>query len=523
MAYNYYGTNLVGAGTQISAVTGDNYFIDHGTTIGSTDTIAISGLNATHVRFTILGSIFANSTGMYFTENNGTVLNIDIDIGATGSVASDGDAIGIYGDTSVIGGRVTISNDGRIQGADDGVYVYHIDEFRLTNTGTIKTDDSSTSDYSVYALSNSTHIINSGLIGAYDNSYAIFVSAPVNGVDGGQNTIVNTGTIYADLNRGAINSIDKIDHVTNEGFIHGNVQIDNGESQFAPWADTLINSGQIIGNVETGYGDDAVTNTGLIIGWVALGSGDDILNGETGNVQGAIYGDSGNDIIKSGIGDDIILGGTGADEIHGGAGIDTASFQQASSGVRANLQRGVGLKGEALGDRYFSIENLLGSYHDDALLGDDLANVIEGADGADTLNGEGGNDLLFGEFGDDTLIGGDGDDILNGGLGRDILWGGEGVDIFEFLDVDESGIGSSRDVIKDFEQGVDLINLASMGATSFSAGGFTSTAGEVTYKLIGGGTKTVIEYDHDGDGAADFQILMTNGGFTMTADDFVLG
>ena len=291
----------------------------------------------------------------------------------------------------------------------------------------------------------------------------------------------------------------------------------------------IFNSGIIITTGDgyainmTNTDTDIIRNTGEISGGIVLGGGDDQFLGENGIVDGEISGGAGDDIIWSGIGNDLLNGGTGRDKLHGGAGNDTATYEDSSAGVRVNLTSNRGRGGDARGDWLFDIENLIGSDYDDTLIGDAISNILEGGDGADTLNGEGGNDFLFGGSGDDTLIGGDGDDILNGGLDRDILWGGEGADIFEFLDVEESGIGSSRDVIKDFEQGVDLIDLAAMGATSFSAGGFTSTAGEVTFKLIGGGTKTVIEYDHDGDGAADFQILMTNGGFTMTSDDFVLG
>ena len=266
-----------------------------------------------------------------------------------------------------------------------------------------------------------------------------------------------------------------------------------------------------------------ITNTGEIHGDIQLGNLDDVLQGSTGFINGTIDARSGDDLIKSGIGDDMINGGSGRDKMYGGEGNDTATYEGSSAGVRVSLTSNRGRGGEARGDWLFDIENLIGSNQDDVLIGNAVSNILEGGNGADTLNGEGGIDFLFGEIGDDTLIGGDGDDILNGGLGRDILWSGDGADIFEFLDVAESGTGSSRDVIKDFEQGADLIDLSAMGATSFSAGGFTMTAGEVSARLIGGGSKTLVEYDDDGDGVADFKILINNGGFTIAADDFILG
>ena len=523
MAYIYYNSNLVGNSYQIITATSTSYFIEVGTTIGSLTGIAIYGLDATNLAFTILGNVFADGDAIFLDESEGTEIFVDIRVGANGSITSDQDAIEIQGDFSTIGGRVTINNQGLISGGDDGIYIVNIDEVRITNSGVIESIDYDTLDYAIFARSNTSFISNTGHIGTYDDSYAIYVIAPSNGELGGMNTIVNTGSIHVGFNEGAIHSSDKTDHVTNEGSIHGDLYLDRGENQNETYEDVLINSGQIVGRIFMGFGTDQIDNTGFIDGPVYLGEGDDVFYGETGTSEGAVIGGPGDDVIKSGIGDDLLNGGTGRDKLYGGAGNDTATYENSATGVRVNLTTNRGRGGEATGDRLFDIENLIGSDYDDTLIGSAVSNTLQGGDGADTLDGEGGNDFLSGEGDDDTLIAGDGDDILNGGLGRDILWGGEGVDIFEFLDVAESGIGSSRDVIKDFEQGIDLIDLAAMGATSFSAGGFTSTAGEVTYKLIGGGTKTVIEYDKDGDGAADFQILMTNGGFTMTADDFILG
>ena len=70
----------------------------------------------------------------------------------------------------------------------------------------------------------------------------------------------------------------------------------------------------------------------------------------------------------------------------------------------------MGVGGDAEGDTYFSIENLIGSDYADALVGND------------------GNNLLVGRFGDDLLDGRDGDDILSAGAGNDTLKGGGGAD-----------------------------------------------------------------------------------------------
>ena len=69
----------------------------------------------------------------------------------------------------------------------------------------------------------------------------------------------------------------------------------------------------------------------------------------------------------------------------------TASFQYATADVTASLATG-GSGGEANGDTYTEIENLLGSDHYDHLTGDDNANTLMGGAGNDTLVGGGGVD-----------------------------------------------------------------------------------------------------------------------------------
>nr|WP_281409329.1 calcium-binding protein [Microvirga terricola] len=101
-------------------------------------------------------------------------------------------------------------------------------------------------------------------------------------------------------------------------------------------------------------------------------------------------------------GNDILTGGLGGDTIDGGDDIDTASFQFATAGVAASLDTNTGTAGEAAGDTYISIENLLGSNY---------ADTLTGGDGSNYLWGGGGNDALTGSCGADTLDGGAGNDI----------------------------------------------------------------------------------------------------------------
>ena len=80
-----------------------------------------------------------------------------------------------------------------------------------------------------------------------------------------------------------------------------------------------------------------------------------------------------------------------------------------------------GTSGDAAGDALYSIENLIGSAHDDELTGDD---------GVNTLTGGGGDDTLLGLNDDDELDGGNGRDILDGGKGIDKMHGGADDDTY---------------------------------------------------------------------------------------------
>ena len=159
--------------------------------------------------------------------------------------------------------------------------------------------------------------------------------------------------------------------------------------------------------------------------------GNDAMYGGGGN--DALYGQDGADSLFGEDGADHLYGGAGTDYLDGGAGFDFVRYDDASSGVVADLSAGVGTAGDALGDGYFNIEGLVGSQYGDMLVGDG---------GANTLYGLGGDDALVGGAGADSLYGGDGGDHLYGGLGADVLDGGAGVD-FARYDMATSGVIAS--------------------------------------------------------------------------------
>ena len=138
---------------------------------------------------------------------------------------------------------------------------------------------------------------------------------------------------------------------------------------------------------------------------------DDVLLGNGG--RNLIFGSDGNDFLVGrggkdtllrGDGNDQLLGGLGGDILNGGDGMDRAQYSGAAGGLRADLGASGTNTGEAAGDVYISVENLLGSAFDDTLLGNASDNVILGGDGDDLITGRSGGDALHGGDGSDWAI-----------------------------------------------------------------------------------------------------------------------
>ena len=107
-------------------------------------------------------------------------------------------------------------------------------------------------------------------------------------------------------------------------------------------------------------------------------------------------------------------------------------------------------------------DRILGGRQDDILDGEEGNDKIYGKDGDDKLIGGKGNDRLYGGSSDDKLIGGNGNDRLYGGSGDDVLVGGSGKNYLSGQggrDTFKVVRGKGYDIIKDFTDGEDLIQL----------------------------------------------------------------
>jgi Ca2+-binding RTX toxin-like protein len=109
------------------------------------------------------------------------------------------------------------------------------------------------------------------------------------------------------------------------------------------------------------------------------------------------------------VGDDLsnaFLGGGGKDTIDGGLGTDTALYTDKLLSVAVTLAGAADAVvqiGGTAEDTLRNVENVTGGAGDDALIGDEVANILVGGAGADRLQGGGAQDTLDGGDGVDTV------------------------------------------------------------------------------------------------------------------------
>ena len=226
---------------------------------------------------------------------------------------------------------------------------------------------------------------------------------------------------------------------------------DSGNDYLSPDSGyDAVDGGSGIDTVTYYLGSSSILYIDLEAGY-AFGGGhlDSLSNIENVSARGyadyTLSGDDGANLLEAGYGDDLLRGRGGADTLSGGGGVDTASYTDSGSAVFVLLDTGVGYGGDAAGDRYLSIENVDGSGYGDWLVGDNGANHLRGLSG------------------DDYLYGGSGNDTLEGGYGNDVLRGDGGTDVFVF----DVNVNFGDNVIEDFEDGVDRIELRDPSASGF--------------------------------------------------------
>ena len=373
-------------------------------------------------------------------------------------------------------------------------------------------------------------LVNTGVIQSLSatGGFAVYVGAA------GLTTIDNAGSILsvggpAIEASGATGSL----HLTNSG--------------------TISSSTAVIYSVAATAQSDIILNTGSIDGSVGLGAGNDLFDGIGGFVGGTVYGGAGDDTYR--VSDTLVsifefaLEGT-LDRVE-----STVSFSLLPTGAVENLTllgnavvgTGNALANTIIGsqgdNRLFGMagndviyggtgagdDRLAGGAGNDSLFGSDGNDFLIGNSGDDRLNGQDDDDVLIGGLGNDVLIGGNGEDRLIGGAGRELLFGGADADSFVFRHVSDSGATpTTRDAIQDYARGVDVIDLSGVDAninlTGNQAFAFIGTAafGSIAGQLRAiPGANSVLQGDTDGDGLADFTLVLT-GALTVAVNDLVL-
>ena len=228
------------------------------------------------------------------------------------------------------------------------------------------------------------------------------------------------------------------------------------------------------------------------------GAGNDIVDasmmfGFTGGISGvavAFLANGGDDTFRSGAGDDTFNGNAAAFsgavtgfETNG----DTADYTHATASVFINL----GNDDNVLVDAR-SADATAAGLGDDTLI--DVENAIGGSD----------DDAIFGSAEGNTLDGGGGNDIIAGGVGSDRLIGGTGEDTFVFAQGDEA------DVIVDFEDGIDLVELQQFG---LDANGIDAVIADGTMN----GNSLELDF-----GNGDTLIFENIDASILSSDDFIL-
>jgi serralysin len=204
-------------------------------------------------------------------------------------------------------------------------------------------------------------------------------------------------------------------------------------------------------------------------------------------------GGAGNDLFSSVGWQNVILGGEGLDTVSYAPRGDDAT--QGGTGVGIDLLNQVVFSGGTREERLSSIENATGSVRADEIQGSAGANLLTGGGGLDALKGLGGADrFIYTRIADAKVFVDAADEI------------------FDFTRAQ----GDKVDLRK-----IDA-NTAVDGNQSFvfiSADAFSNAARQLRFTLSGG--DAVVQGDVNGDGTADFQILLSGAG-AVIASDFLL-
>jgi len=409
--------------TFIARKKNETFIVDAGTDlVFLDDNIGILGSKKVGGRtIRVDGTIDAplNGSNAIQIECSGTNLERII-VGSTGEVSATGDAI-VAGHGVGGGSLVDIRVSGNVEGGIDAIFL-NTGTATLRNSGTIKGGSFS----AVNSVAGDLTLKNSGSIEAVAQDASAIVAT------GRKFGLTNTGTVISEngvallLDEGT-SGAGKIT-IVNDGTIAGAVDAIRAESSPSNRAFTIVNTGEIIGNINlSGSERNDVVNTsnGHFEGDILTGDGDDRIAMIEAIVTGTVFG---------GLGDDVYTISSG----------DIAIVENADAGT--DTIRAVGGVSVILGANFENLV-LIGKRDTFHAAGNELDNTITG------------------NAGDNVINGAEGEDTIRGGKGFDELAGGADIDTFIFRK------GDDKDVIGDFDIDAithDVVDLSGIkGITGF--------------------------------------------------------
>ncbi|MBL6606058.1 MAG: hypothetical protein ISQ23_05915 [Alphaproteobacteria bacterium] len=353
------------------------------------------------------------------------------------------------------------------------------------------------------------------------------------------NDVITLGANAGDLAAG--DKLTSIENITGSGFVDvligdGSANTLNGEA-----GDDYLNGGTGDDTLEGGTGNDTLnggagadTLDGGSSSDTASYSGSNQLSGRTGmykdfdgviidlsealvtdrtannNVGGATNHANGDRLISIEhlIGsdyDDLLIANITSNfsnTLDGGDGNDTASYAGSNAGVTVTVNATLGnTGGHADGDDLYSIENLIGSAHDDNLTGDGGANILNGGAGADRLTGGAGDDIFVLELSD-------------GARGQDIVTDFTASSDKIQISLTQANITTINGEGNDADKLAKLLELANLSTANNADAGHTSTSNDAS------ANDTVITYTASG--ASDVVMVLEDYDTALTFDDFAL-
>jgi len=520
-------------------------------------------------------TVLAGGAGALFA-NNGSGVDVDVDGPALSISEVNGSSANV--DTQIqlaSGALLTVNADGSYSYDPNGQFVTLTDN----TSGAVNTSDTDSFTYTLDGGNTVTVTVTvNGVAGpgdwlrgdGGDNTITGTASGDLFMLhDGGEDTATGLGGndgFYFGAAMTAADSVDGGDGTLDQVGLQGDY---SGGLTFG--ANSLVNVEMLVllPGDDTRFGDTAGNSYSYDITTVDenVGAGqtfrvsfNNLRVGENVTFDGSAetdgdfltFGGFGNDDLTGGAGDDGFFFGTGrfgtGDVLDGGAGtMDQLGLQGDYSGGNAVVFGAGQLSGVEMivcltaddarfngnGAALYSYDLTMddGNLANGELLMVSATTLIAGEsltfDGS--AESDGGRYTVWSGAGDDTLTGGAGNDKLYGAAGADTLTGGDGDDVFAYINAAHS-TAASQDHILDFTLG-DTIDLAEIdaiaggGNDAFSfigAGAFSNTAGQLRAELQSG-ADWLVEGDTNGDGIADFSLLVTvTGGHAIVATDFVL-